>query len=64
VSSLWLHLTLREMARFGYLWWVQRAGFSMAMGYGGQYVFVNPPNDIVVAIVTTMPRNSAQAIFP
>jgi len=49
---------------YGYLWWVHSPSFYFGLGYGGQYLHVDPPNELVVAVATTIPRNVPQAIFP
>lgn len=40
--------------RYGYQWWVDDAGYSMALGYGGQYIFVAPDHNLVVAFVSSL----------
>lgn len=41
--------------RYGYQWWVDEAGYSMALGYGGQYIFVVPDHNLVVTFVSSLP---------
>jgi len=36
---------------YGYQWWVDASGIYLALGYGGQFIFVAPEQDLVV--VTT-----------
>lgn len=35
--------------KYGYQWWIDHAGHPMAVGFAGQYVFVVPEHDLVVA---------------
>ncbi len=41
---------------YGYLWWLPAAvdGAAMAVGYGGQYIVVVPPRDMVVVITSSL----------
>jgi CubicO group peptidase (beta-lactamase class C family) len=48
---------------YGYLWWVSTGGVYFVSGYGGQFVFVMPQRDMVVAISTTLIRNWPQGIL-
>ena len=40
---------------YGYLWWVQPSdqGSFVAVGYGGQYIFVSPLHDTVIVVLST-----------
>jgi CubicO group peptidase (beta-lactamase class C family) len=106
IGALGLHLTLREMARFGYLylrsgcwngdeivpgpfleestqtqnpggsrvlpgdcsygylWWVSTGGAYFGLGYGGQYLFVLPRQDLVIAVATMPPINTPSGLLP
>jgi CubicO group peptidase (beta-lactamase class C family) len=37
---------------YGYQWWVDDAGYVMALGYGGQYITVIPSHDLVVVFTS------------
>ncbi len=39
---------------YGYQWWVDENGYFMAMGYGGQYIIVNPALDLVVTFSSAL----------
>lgn len=41
---------------YGYLWWLRgprERGAYLASGYGGQYIYVSPAEDMVVVVVST-----------
>ncbi len=41
---------------YGYLWWLRgprERGAYVASGYGGQYIYVSPAEDIVVVVIST-----------
>ena len=41
---------------YGYLWWLRgprERGAYIASGYGGQYIYVSPAEDLVVVIIST-----------
>ena len=60
-----VELTSRQVGSpYGYLWWLSTKGMHFADGYGGQYVFVMPSREMVMAVTTTMPRNSAHSLIP
>jgi CubicO group peptidase (beta-lactamase class C family) len=40
---------------YGYQWWVDRAGYFMALGYGGQYIIVVPDQNLVVVFTSGLP---------
>lgn len=55
VSSSWIEAaTTAQISAgtlsdgYGYQWWVDDAGYVMALGYGGQYITVIPSHDLVV----------------
>ena len=59
VSKEWIKESTKEHIRwkeldlpFGYLWWVQEDGYA-AMGDGGNIIYVNRKQKIVVSIVST-----------
>jgi len=37
---------------YGYQWWIDAAGYYMALGYHGQFIFVLPEYDMVVVFVS------------
>ncbi|MEN8242369.1 MAG: serine hydrolase [Chloroflexota bacterium] len=37
---------------YGYQWWIDSAGYYMALGYRGQFIFVLPEFDMVVVFVS------------
>jgi CubicO group peptidase (beta-lactamase class C family)/septal ring factor EnvC (AmiA/AmiB activator) len=41
---------------YGYLWWTDLVyeGAFIAVGFGGQYVYVSPPHDLVVVVTSTL----------
>lgn len=39
--------------RYGYLWWVRPSGAFMAVGYGGQLLYVAPAHGAVVVVLST-----------
>lgn len=65
VSAEWIDESTREHSRFqdinmpyGYLWWVDsdRNGYA-AMGDGGNIIYVNPQNNMVVSIASFFQPN-------
>jgi CubicO group peptidase (beta-lactamase class C family) len=54
VSSAWVEASTRRQIDatlydyYGYQWWVDSAGYYMAVGYKGQRIFVIPKKDMVV----------------
>jgi metal-dependent hydrolase (beta-lactamase superfamily II)/CubicO group peptidase (beta-lactamase class C family) len=39
---------------YGYQWWISDAGYYMALGYAGQFIFVLPEQDMVVAFTSDL----------
>ncbi|MCP4146495.1 MAG: serine hydrolase [bacterium] len=39
---------------YGYQWWIDNDGHYMALGYGGQYLFVLPAKNMVVVVNSAM----------
>jgi CubicO group peptidase (beta-lactamase class C family) len=39
---------------YGYQWWVSDAGYYMALGYGGQFIYVVPDKDLVVVFASDL----------
>jgi CubicO group peptidase (beta-lactamase class C family) len=46
------HISSTLQDGYGYQWWVDDAGYYMALGYRGQFIFVLPGLDMVVVIVS------------
>jgi CubicO group peptidase (beta-lactamase class C family) len=38
--------------KYGYQWWVDSAGYYMALGYAGQFIFVVPEKNLVVVFTS------------
>ena len=49
------HITASLFDRYGYQWWVDSAGHYMAVGYGGQFIFVIPQKNMVVVFTSDLP---------
>jgi CubicO group peptidase (beta-lactamase class C family) len=43
---------------YGYQWWIRPGGGYSAIGWGGQYIFVLPDQDMVVVFTAGLPRES------
>ena len=60
VSAKWVKASTREHISatledgYGYQWWIDDSGFYMALGYAGQFIFVVPDKDMVVAFVSDL----------
>ncbi len=39
---------------YGYQWWVSDRGYYLALGYGGQFIFVLPEEDMVVVFTSEL----------
>jgi CubicO group peptidase (beta-lactamase class C family) len=46
------HISATLQDGYGYQWWIDDAGYYMALGYNGQFIFVLPDLDMVVVIVS------------
>jgi CubicO group peptidase (beta-lactamase class C family) len=64
VPADWVATSTREHIRaggqwlsdgYGYQWWIDRAGYFMALGYAGQYIVVVPDQDLVVVFTSGLP---------
>ncbi|MBF9017974.1 MULTISPECIES: serine hydrolase [unclassified Oceanispirochaeta] len=44
--------TLAEF--YGFQWWVKKPGLFMALGYGGQYLIINPEKNLVVVFTSAL----------
>ena len=61
VSSAWVEASTREQVNartlaegYGYQWWVDKAGYYMALGYAGQYIVVLPKQNMVVVFTSAL----------
>ncbi|MBU1749474.1 MAG: beta-lactamase family protein [Chloroflexi bacterium] len=61
VPAVWVRAsTTRHIAAgtlsdgYGYQWWVDDAGYTMALGYAGQYIVVVPDQDMVVVFTSDL----------
>lgn len=61
VSSAWVEASTREQIKpktlaegYGYQWWVDEAGYYMALGYSGQYIVVLPDKNMVVVFTSAL----------
>jgi len=41
--------------QYGYQWWIDSAGFYMAVGYKGQFIFVVPDKNMVAVFTSDLP---------
>jgi CubicO group peptidase (beta-lactamase class C family) len=63
IPSTWVQASTREHISatledgYGYQWWVDDSGFYMALGYGGQFIFVVPEVDLVVVFTSELPES-------
>lgn len=61
VSSTWVeastrgHIDATLYDQYGYQWWIDSAGFYMAVGYKGQFIFVIPEKNIVAVFTSDLP---------
>jgi len=60
VPSAWVEASTRKhipatlQDGYGYQWWVDDSGYYMALGYAGQFIFVIPELDMVVAFTSDL----------
>jgi CubicO group peptidase (beta-lactamase class C family) len=59
IPAKWVETSTREHIHagtlqdgYGYQWWIDNAGYYMALGYNGQFIFVLPDLDMVVVMVS------------
>ena len=58
ISSRWIkdstrkHISTERLLDYGYQWWTAGASGYAAMGYGGQFIFVVPPKNIVAVFTS------------
>lgn len=46
--------TLREL--YGYQWWIDPSGAYMALGYGGQYLIIEPKLELITVFTSSLPE--------
>ncbi|UCF90550.1 MAG: serine hydrolase [Desulfobacterales bacterium] len=49
------HISANLFDRYGYQWWVDSAGYYMAVGYRGQFIYVIPEKNMVVVFTSDLP---------
>ena len=60
VPAAWIEASTREHIPatladgYGYQWWVDDAGYTMALGYAGQFIYVVPEQELVVAFTSNL----------
>ncbi len=60
VPSEWVEASTRKHTSatledgYGYQWWADDSGIYMALGYGGQFIFVAPEKEMVVVVVSEL----------
>ena len=48
------HIPATLQDGYGYQWWVSDSGYYMALGYGGQFIFVVPEKNLVAVFVSEL----------
>jgi hypothetical protein len=51
------HIAATLQDGYGYQWWIADDGVYMAIGYAGQYIFVVPEHELIVALTSNMSEN-------
>jgi len=60
VPSEWVKASTRKYVSatledgYGYQWWVDDSGMYLALGYGGQFIFVIPEKEMVVVFTSSL----------
>jgi CubicO group peptidase (beta-lactamase class C family) len=49
------HIDATLFDQYGYQWWIDSAGFYMAVGYKGQFIFVVPDKNMVAVFTSDLP---------
>ncbi len=63
VPSAWIAASTRKHVPatlqdgYGYQWWIDSSGIYMALGYGGQFIFVVPELNMVVVFTSDLPES-------
>jgi CubicO group peptidase (beta-lactamase class C family) len=50
------HISATLQDGYGYQWWIDSSGIYMALGYGGQFIFVVPEKEMVVIFTSDLPE--------
>jgi CubicO group peptidase (beta-lactamase class C family) len=65
ISEEWIDKsTQRQIAAntlsdgYGFQWWIDNQGYFMALGYAGQYIIVNPGENLVVVFTSALPDSN------
>ena len=53
-ASTTKHIPATLQDGYGYQWWVADSGYYMALGYGGQFIFVVPDKNLVAVVVSEL----------
>jgi CubicO group peptidase (beta-lactamase class C family) len=48
------HISATLEDGYGYQWWVHEAGFYLALGYAGQFIYVLPDKDLIVVFTSDL----------
>jgi CubicO group peptidase (beta-lactamase class C family) len=48
------HISATLEDGYGYQWWVDDSGMYMALGYAGQFIFVEPEKEMVVVFTSDL----------
>ncbi|MCJ7823938.1 MAG: beta-lactamase family protein [Anaerolineales bacterium] len=60
VSSAWVKASTRKYISatledgYGYQWWIDDSGMYLALGYGGQFIFILPEKEMVVVFTSSL----------
>ncbi len=53
-----------EEIEYGYSWWPEGEGAFSAVGIFGQWIFIDPDNDMVISMTSAQPKAEAMEIVP
>ena len=56
-SSTRKHIDATLFDHYGYQWWIDSAGYYMAVGFGGQFIFVIPDKNLVAVFTSELPKS-------
>ena len=69
ISSQWIaesthkHVTANSFLDYGYQWWSADSGEYLALGYGGQYIFVVPDKNLVAVFTSHLSQKDSTIPF-